>query len=67
MGREGLPSSDVPLLEPVGSNDTFHGELLMRQEMYRLNTMSPVLTGGELFEQAIAPHIQHLPIIQAMT
>ena len=39
----------------------------MRQEMYRLNTMNPALSGDELFAQVIASHSQHLPSVQAMT
>ena len=39
----------------------------MRQEMYRLNTMNPSLSGDELFAQVIASHSQHLPSVQAMT
>ena len=39
----------------------------MQQEMYRLNTMNPALSGDELFAQVIASNSQHLPSVQAMT
>ena len=55
------------MLEPDGPNGTLAGDLVMRQEMHRINTVQGTLTGDEIIAHVIASHSTHLPSAQTVT